>query len=231
MFEDSTFESTGGIHTRSRNWMMATFALNSSVLLALILFPLMFPQALPRVALAMLMEAPTQPAPEPKPQPQHTTVAPSQMRDGSVLAPSRIPPHILFLSGPEPAINQNVADWGDGNGPNSDLFRGQPGANVVQAKPKAPEHISSGVASGLLIVNTAPSYPLIAKAARVQGTVVLQATISRSGTIENLRAVGGPAMLRQAALDAVKSWRYRPYLLDGMPVEVETTVNVVFTLQ
>ena len=60
--------------------------------------------------------------------------------------------------------------------------------------------------------------------------MVLQATISKIGTIENLRAAGGPAMLQQAALDAVKTWRYRPYLLNGQPVEVETTVNVVFTL-
>jgi protein TonB len=73
-------------------------------------------------------------------------------------------------------------------------------------------------------------YPPIAKAARVQGTVVLQATISKAGTIENLRVVSGPAMLQQAALDAVKTWRYKPYLLNNEPVEVETTVNVIFTL-
>ena len=76
-----------------------------------------------------------------------------------------------------------------------------------------------------------PAYPPIAKANGIQGTVVLQATISRSGTIENLRVVSGPVMLQQAAMDAVKEWRYRPYLLNGEPVEVETTVNVVFKLQ
>ena len=76
-----------------------------------------------------------------------------------------------------------------------------------------------------------PAYPPIAKASGTQGTVVLQATISRSGTIENLRVVSGSVMLQQAAMDAVKEWRYRPYLLNGEPVEVETTVNVVFKLQ
>jgi protein TonB len=81
-----------------------------------------------------------------------------------------------------------------------------------------------------LLNKTAPVYPAIAKAARVSGTVVLQATISKTGTIENLRVISGPAMLQQSALEAVKSWRYRPYLLNGDPVEVETTVNVVFTL-
>jgi protein TonB len=75
-----------------------------------------------------------------------------------------------------------------------------------------------------------PQYPAIAKAARIQGTVVLQATISKTGSIENLRVVSGPPMLQQAAMDAVRQWRYRPYLLNGDPVEVETTVNVVFNL-
>jgi protein TonB len=75
-----------------------------------------------------------------------------------------------------------------------------------------------------------PQYPAIAKAARIQGTVVLQATISKSGTIENLRVLSGPPMLQQSAMEAVKTWRYRPYLLNGEPVEVETQVNVIFTL-
>jgi len=83
---------------------------------------------------------------------------------------------------------------------------------------------------GNLLVKTMPQYPAIAKAARIQGTVVLQATISKSGTIENLHVVSGPPMLQQAAMDAVRSWRYKPYLLNGDPVEVETQVNVVFNL-
>jgi len=63
-----------------------------------------------------------------------------------------------------------------------------------------------------------------------RGTVVLQATISRNGTIENLRVASGSPLLQQAALDAVAQWRYKPYLLDGQPVEVETTVEVQFKL-
>jgi protein TonB len=82
----------------------------------------------------------------------------------------------------------------------------------------------------MLLVKTQPVYPPIAKAARVSGTVVLQATISKQGTIENLRVLSGPAMLQQAARDAVMTWRYKPYLLNNEPVEVETTVNVIFTL-
>jgi protein TonB len=90
--------------------------------------------------------------------------------------------------------------------------------------------ISSGVMQGMLLLKTTPVYPPIAKAARVSGTVVLQATISKTGSIENLHVISGPAMLQQSALQAVRSWRYRPYLLNNEPVEVETTVNVIFSL-
>jgi protein TonB len=75
-----------------------------------------------------------------------------------------------------------------------------------------------------------PAYPPIARAARISGTVVLQATISKSGSIENLRVISGPPMLTQSAMEAVRTWRYKPYQLNGEPVEVETTVNVVFNL-
>jgi periplasmic protein TonB len=90
--------------------------------------------------------------------------------------------------------------------------------------------ISSGVMEGRKVSGTEPRYPAIAIATRMQGTVVLSATISRTGAIENLRVVSGPPMLAAAAVDAVRTWRYRPYLLNGEPVEVETTVNVIFNL-
>jgi protein TonB len=104
---------------------------------------------------------------------------------------------------------------------------------VTVVHPDVPKSIrvSSAVIEGRLIYKSIPQYPIIAKSAGVQGTVVLQATISKSGTIENLRVVSGSPMLQAAAIDAVKTWRYRPYLLNQQPVEVDTTVNVVFSLQ
>jgi protein TonB len=84
--------------------------------------------------------------------------------------------------------------------------------------------------AGNKIAGADPTYPAIARAARIQGAVEMQATISKAGTIENLRVLSGPPMLVNAALDAVKTWRYRPYQLNGEPVEVETTINVVFKL-
>jgi protein TonB len=104
--------------------------------------------------------------------------------------------------------------------------------NAPKVKAETPKkvNISAGVAVGMLLQKTQPVYPPIAKAARVSGTVVLQATISKTGQIENLRVISGPAMLQQAAMDAVKTWRYKPYLLNNEPVEVETTINVIFSL-
>jgi protein TonB len=90
--------------------------------------------------------------------------------------------------------------------------------------------VSGGVEQGLLIRDVKPIYPRLAQAAGVQGEVVLQAVIGRDGRIENLHAVSGNPLLVKAALDAVQQWRYRPYLLNGEPVEVETQITVRFTV-
>jgi protein TonB len=90
--------------------------------------------------------------------------------------------------------------------------------------------VSGGVQASKLISQPKPIYPPIAKQARIQGTVVLAASISKNGTIENLKVVSGHPMLTQAALDAVRNWRYQPTYLNGEPVEVETTINVNFNL-
>jgi protein TonB len=91
-------------------------------------------------------------------------------------------------------------------------------------------NISAGVAAGMITKKVVPVYPAVAKAARIQGVVVLQSTITKTGEVDQLRVVGGPPLLQGAALDAVKQWRYKPYVLNGEPVEVETTVNVIFSL-
>jgi protein TonB len=234
MFEDSTFESTGSIHTRSRRWMIAAFAFNACILLALVLVPLFYPEALPRMAMAMLMEAPATPAEQPKPvvRPEHAPASPSEMQAGILLAPSRIPRKPYIPGKPEePTADTVIALGGPGTGNPDNPFAGHNVQPDVRPAAKGPAHISKGVMEGMLIYKVVPRYPSIAVAVHASGTVVLEATISRGGTIENLRVASGPALLQQAALDAVKQWRYRPYLLNGEPVEVATTVNVEFTLQ
>ena len=108
---------------------------------------------------------------------------------------------------------------------------GPTSATTVHAAPALPKVVKiSHMDEGMLIRQVQPVYPGIAKLARVQGTVILQAVIARDGTIQSLRAVSGSPMLIQAALDAVRQWRFRPYVLNGAPIEVETQINVNFNL-
>jgi len=146
-----------------------------------------------------------------------------------VTAPTRIPKQVAENAPPPASIDTAGADGLGGGSANVSMFNGhaQPAVKVAPSRPVA---ISPGVTTGMLIQSTPPDYPLIAKAARVAGTVELHATISSNGTIKDLQVVSGPVMLRQAAVDAVRNWRYKPYRLNNQPVEVITTINVVFTL-
>jgi protein TonB len=235
MFEDSTFESTGRIRTRSRRWMLAALILNGSILLALILIPLINPEGLPRTGVLYLVQAPPPPpeAPKPAPRPEHVAEVRPQFVGGSLTAPRTIPNTILISNAPEAPPSFDISALGatpGGVGNGDSPFRARTPVPVVRPEKKGPMPVSSGVMTGQLIYKVTPMYPSIATAMRIEGTVVLQAVISKDGTIENLHVTSGPAMLQQAAIDAVKQWRYRPYLLNGQPVEVETTINVVFTL-
>lgn len=100
----------------------------------------------------------------------------------------------------------------------------------VEAKKPTVQRVSAGVMAGQILVKTQPIYPAIARAAHISGSVVLHAFISKQGAIENLSVVSGPEMLRSAALDAVRQWRYRPYMLGSDPTEVDTTITVNFTI-
>jgi protein TonB len=234
MFEDSTFETMGRIHTRSRSWMMATFAFNSSILLALVIIPIIHPEMLPRLESSILMQAPP-PVQEPRPvvQTEQAHSAPSETSVPVLQAPSRIPRQTYNPGSQEPpALIEPGSLDGRPNGiagPDNPFNGRGTRLDVRQAAPVT-QHVSSGVMKGMLTGKVIPTYPPIARATHTSGAVILQATISRTGTIENLRVMSGLPMLRQAALDAVKQWRYRPYMLNGQPVEVETTVEVDFTL-
>jgi TonB family protein len=91
-------------------------------------------------------------------------------------------------------------------------------------------HVSSNVSQGLLITKVAPEYPADAREQRIQGQVRLEVTIDKEGNVSNIQLVSGHPSLAPAAIEAVKQWKYRPYLLNGEPVEVETIVTVNFTL-
>jgi protein TonB len=157
------------------------------------------------------------------------------MLNNQLTAPTRIPHDIKLVKEEAAPPSAGVAGM-EGMGGSGGVMGGVLGslgtgpAPKIQGAPPKKITVSSGVMAGNRIAGETPQYPAIAKAARIQGTVVLQATISKGGTIENLRVISGPPMLQAAASEAVRSWRYKPYLLNGEPVEVETQVNVVFSL-
>jgi periplasmic protein TonB len=237
MFEDALMESSNKIKTQSRYWSPLAVLINCGVLIALIIWPLLHPDALPVQIMAALLVAPSPPPPAPLAQVLQPTVqARSELLDNQIQAPSKIPKDIKLdkeVASSPPTMSGVISEGemaeGTRGGSLNDLFSGVGPAKVKPSTPRALS-ISSGVMAGNLLDKTLPQYPVIARTARIQGTVVLQATIAKDGTIQNLRVINGPPMLQQAAIDAVRSWRYKPYLLNGEPVEVETTINVVFNL-
>lgn len=102
-------------------------------------------------------------------------------------------------------------------------------ANVPRFDSK-PVMIPEGMAVGMLIHKVDPEYPAKAKKARISGIVILKATISKTGEISDLRVECGPGILLEPSLKAVREWKYRPYLLRGEPVEVQTTIKFTFAL-
>jgi protein TonB len=160
--------------------------------------------------------------------------------NGELRTPTKIPQKVQMIKEDE-APPPSMAAAGVVGGVPGGVPGGQMGGiigGIVSSTPMAvpkvatPQRVrvSSGVSTGLLVRKVNPNYPPLARQARIQGTVILQAEISKTGDIQNLRLISGHPMLAPAAIDAVKQWKYKPYLLNGEPVEVETTVQVNFTL-
>jgi protein TonB len=152
-------------------------------------------------------------------------VSPDAMA-AQLVAPTRIAGNIKRTQqaeGPPPAAPAPVAFGDSGTLPGS-VFGSSSKANVAA-------HVvtlSAGVADGMILRKTQPVYPKFAQDAHITGKVVLKATITKQGTIEGVQVISGPRILAPAAVDAVKTWKYRPYLLDDQPVAVETNISVVF---
>jgi len=169
----------------------------------------------------------------------HQGGRPSRVRvipyTGRILAPGRLPYRIHDRPG---LAEQLVAPGAPGIGSCAPFA---PGLAIltISSQPSVPvaaksiEKIfrKSEILEGSLIRKVEPRYPPLAMAARIQGPVVLEAVISKAGKIENLRLVSGHPMLAGAAIDAVSQWRYRPYILNGDGIEVETEITVNFVLE
>jgi protein TonB len=222
-----------------RGWVTLTsFGLQALVVVALLIVPLLRPSGFPSfhqltmpISLGPLGEAPVVRAHAGS---NVVAVVPSE---NALRLPTHIPRGVV-LSGNDtaPPIGPAGGDGiripgGDPGGAPSLLGIGtRPIIPVAPPTPVAHSVRLSYMSEGDLIRKVQPSYPPLARAARIQGTVLLQALISKQGTIEHLQLISGHPMLVQAAMDAVRQWRYRPYVLNGEPVEVETQITVNFSL-
>jgi len=153
--------------------------------------------------------------------------------------PTKIPEKVQMIKedeAPPPVMSAGVVGGVPGGIPGG-AMNGVIGGIVSSTPVAVPKvatpqrvRVSQGVTQGLLIRKIQPNYPPLARQARIQGSVLLQAEISKDGTIENLHLISGHPMLAPAAIEAVKQWKYKPYILNGEPVEVETQITVNFTL-
>jgi len=242
MFEDSLIESGGRLKTKRAGTTTVAFIFEAMIVIVMILIPLIFTEALPRTQLMTFLMAPPPPPPPPPP-PAAMVKAPKVIQtdiiNGELRTPTKIPQKVQMIKEDEapPPVTSMAGVVGGMPGMPGGQMGGVIGgivaaANVQMPKIATPQRIrvSSGVSQGLLIRKVQPAYPPLARQARIQGQVILQAQISKEGNIENLQLISGHPMLAPAAIEAVKQWKYRPYLLNGEPVEVETQVQVNFTL-
>jgi protein TonB len=243
MFEDSLLESGGRLKTKRGRTTTFAIILEVALIGVMVLIPLIFTEALPKAQLFTSLIAPPPPPPPPPPAAAPVRIVhqvQSDIINGELRTPTKIPKKILENLKEDEAPPQMAAGGVVGGVPGG-IPGGQMGgviggiiSSTPVAVPKvaAPQRVrvSQGVSQGLLVRRVQPNYPPLARQARIQGTVVLRAVISKDGSIENLTLVSGHPMLAPAAIDAVKQWKYRPYLLNGEPVEVDTEVLVNFTL-
>jgi protein TonB len=242
MFEDSLLESGGRLKTkRGRTTTFAIF-LEIIAIGIMVLLPLIFTEALPKQLSMMTLTAPPPPPPPPPPAAapvKIVKVIQTDIVNGALRTPTKIPQKIQMIK--EDEAPPAMASTGVVGGVPGGIPGGQMGGvigGIISSTPVAvpkvatPQRVrvSSGVFQGFKVRDVKPNYPPLARQARIQGTVVLHAVISKDGSIEGLTLVSGHPMLAPAAIDAVKQWKYKPYLLNGEPVEVDTEVQVNFTL-
>jgi protein TonB len=244
MFDDLVISSANPKKT-NKPWTVAlSVAIQSGIVIFMILIPLIYTEALPKQMLTTFLVAPAPPPPPPPPAAAVTRIVKPVARlihEGKMMAPTVIPKKVNLIK--EEEMPPDVGAVGVVGG----VPGGVPGGSASGVlggiiggvgggpppPPKAtPSRIRVGgnVQQAKMLRQVMPVYPAIAKTAHISGTVTLHAIISKDGNVEQLEYISGPPLLMRAAMDAVKQWRYQPTLLNNDPVEVDTTISVVFTL-
>ena len=239
MFAESMLETSWAYRAR-RSWMTLTsFGLQAVVVGLLLIIPLLQTVGLPaaRAVSTPLSMGRPDPGPVPHPEGQRTHSMQVIPFAGKIMAPGRVPNGI-----PKGGQTDTPAIGGGGDRIGDAMFpigapAGTPlpisGTNpVIPARPVPSVRTfrQSTILEGSLLRKVQPIYPPPARIVRIQGPVVVAAIISRAGTMEHVQAISGHPMLIPAAVEAVSQWRYRPYILNGEAIEVETQITVNFLL-
>jgi periplasmic protein TonB len=243
MFDELVISSP---HPKGTNkpWTVALSALvQVGIVLVMILIPLIYTEALPKQMLTTFLVAPPPPPPPPPPAAAIQRIVKPVARliqSGKMMAPTVIPKKVEMIK--EEELPPDVGAVGVVGGVPGGIAGGSAGGVLggiiggsgsnLPPPPKAPSRIRVGgnVQAASLLHKVDPVYPPIAKTAHISGTVVLHAIIAKDGTIEHLEYMSGPPLLMKAAMDAIGQWRYKPTLLNGEPVEIDTTISVVFSI-
>jgi periplasmic protein TonB len=244
MFDDLVISSANPKKT-NKPWTVAlSVAIQSGIVIFMILIPLIYTEALPKQMLTTFLVAPAPPPPPPPPAAAVTRIVKPVARlihEGKMMAPTVIPKKVNLIKEEEMPPDVGAVGvvggvpggvpGGSASGVLGGIIGGVGGGPPPPPK-AAPSRIRVGgnVQQAKMLRMVQPVYPAIAKTAHISGTVILHAIISKDGNVEQLEYVSGPPLLMRAAMDAVKQWRYQPTLLNSDPVEVDTTISVVFTL-
>jgi periplasmic protein TonB len=234
MFDDLVL--SGKTKKTHKSWTVLLSSVVQALILAvMILIPLIYTEALPKALLTTFLVAPPPPPPPPPPaQPVKVIARPKIIPASTMTAPKQIPKNIEVVKDEAPDLAGADGGFGvaGGTGAGGSLAGILGSSGPAPPKVAAPTRIRVGgnVVSASKIAGADPVYPQIAKTARVSGTVVLHAIVAKDGSIQELTYVTGPPLLMKAAMDAVRLWRYKPLLLNGEPVEQDTTISVTFSL-
>ncbi|HEY1483740.1 MAG TPA: energy transducer TonB [Candidatus Acidoferrum sp.] len=242
MFEEMVV-STNKAQKTNKPWtVVLSMLFQIGFLAVLILIPLIYTEALPKTLMSSILLAPPPPPPPPPPPAavQVVKIKPVAhlMDAGKLVAPKVIPKDVKIIKEEEAPPDMGVSGGvpgGVAGGSMGGVMGGVIGGAGTAAPPPpkvTPKRVSVGgnVQAARLVNRVQPVYPPLARQTRISGTVKLHAIIGKNGAVEQLQVLSGHPLLVQSALDAVKQWRYQPTLLNGDPVEVDTEIDVIFSL-
>jgi protein TonB len=243
MFEELVVSSPNPKKTNKPWTVFVSLLFEIAFLGIIILIPLIYTEALPKTMMATMLTAPPPPPPPPPPPAVAAVVhvrPQAHLMDAGKLVQPRVIPHEVKIIKEDAEPDMSVGMTGGvpggvAGGSMGGVLGGVIGGMGTAPPPPRPHQtgplrVGGNVQAARIVNRVQPVYPPLARQTRISGTVRLHAIIGKSGTIEQLEVMSGHPLLQQAALDAVRQWRYQPTLLNGEPVEVDTTIDVIFSL-